>query len=144
MMAPDSRGRTWDRALGAFGPDVGFIDSALRFTFERCAVDPERIALLGFSDGASYALSLGASNGDLFTHLIALSPGFSDPEAPIVGKPEVFISHGTNDRVLSVRNSRAIASMYEMDGYPVEYVEFEGRHEIPADVRTRAFDWFLG
>jgi predicted esterase len=30
----------------------------------------------GFSDGASYALSLGLANGDLFTHVLGFSPGF--------------------------------------------------------------------
>jgi len=145
MMAPDSRGRSWDRVVGDFGPDVAFIDSALRYTFERCAIDPTRVALAGFSDGASYALSLGPSNGDLFTHLIAWSPGFSDAAEPIVGEPEVFVSHGTQDNVLSVHGTRgAIVPMLEMDGYSVEYMEFEGRHEMPPEVRDRALDWFLG
>ena len=36
--------------------DVWFIDAALAWTFERCFVDAVRIALAGFSDGASYAL----------------------------------------------------------------------------------------
>ena len=31
------------------------------------AVDPARIAVAGFSDGASYALSLGLTNGTLLT-----------------------------------------------------------------------------
>ena len=145
LLAPDSRGRTWDRVHGPFGPDVGFIDSALRYTFERCAIDPERIALAGFSDGASYALSLGPSNGDLFTHIIAWSPGFSRREEPTVGEPRVFVSHGRADDVLPVTASRnGIVPLFEMDGYSVEYAEFEGRHEIPPDVRTRALDWFLG
>lgn len=144
LLAPDSRGRSWDRAIADFGPDVGFIDAVLRYTFERCAIDPRRIALAGFSDGASYALSLGPSNGDLFTHLIAWSPGFSDPADPIVGLPEVFVSHGTADRVLPVALSRhAIVPMFEMDGYDVEYVEFDGQHEMPNQVVSRAFDWFL-
>lgn len=30
----------------------------------------------GFSDGASYALSLGLPNGNLFSHIVAFSPGF--------------------------------------------------------------------
>jgi phospholipase/carboxylesterase len=34
------------------------------------------VALGGFSDGASYALSLDLTNGDLFASLIAFSPGF--------------------------------------------------------------------
>ncbi len=145
LLAPESRARTWDRALADFGPDVAFIDSALRHTFARCAVDPAHIALAGFSDGASYALSLGPSNGDLFTHLIAWSPGFSDPADPIVGAPKVFLSHGSTDRVLPVVGSRlALVPMFEMDGYDIEYVEFEGDHEMPPAIVERALDWFLG
>lgn len=145
LMAPDSRGRTWDRVRGDFGPDVRFIDSALRYTFDRCAIDSTRIALTGFSDGASYVLSLGPSNGDLFTHLIAFSPGFSNPADPIIGSPLVFVSHGLSDPVLPVSGSRrGIVPMFEMDGYRVEYVEFEGRHEIPLEIKARALDWFLG
>lgn len=144
MIAPDSRGRTWDRIQGDFGPDVGFIDSALRYVFDRCSIDESRIALGGFSDGASYALSLGPSNGDLFTHLLAWSPGFSAPADPIVGEPEVFVSHGTQDAVLRVELSRiVIVPMFRMDGYDIEYHEFDGRHEMPADVVTRSLDWFL-
>lgn len=144
LLAPDARGRTWDRVGGVFGPDVAFIDAALRHTFERCAIDESHIALAGFSDGASYALSLGPSNGDLFTHLVAWSPGFSDPQEPIVGSPPVFISHGTADRVLSVAGTRhALVPMFEMDGYAVEYLEFDGVHELPSDVVGAAMDWFL-
>lgn len=145
LAAPDSRGRTWDRAHGDFGPDVAFIDAVLRFTFERCAIDDARVALAGFSDGASYALSLGPSNGDLFTHLIAWSPGFSNPAEPIVGRPRVLISHGREDEVLPVRVSRsAIAPMFEMDGYDTTYLEFEGRHELTDTVVEESFEWFLG
>ena len=144
LVAPDSRGRTWDRVNGAFGPDVAFIDAVLRFTFERCVIDPLRIALAGFSDGASYALSLGPPNGDLFSHLIAWSPGFSDPEDPIVGAPRVFVSHGSDDRVLPVSMSRsAIVPMFEMDGYEVTYFEFTGRHELTTEAVDKGLNWFL-
>jgi phospholipase/carboxylesterase len=144
LLAPESRGGTWDRVGGVFGADVAFIDAALRHTFERCAIDEAHIALAGFSDGASYALSLGPSNGDLFTHLVAWSPGFSDPEEPIVGSPPVFVSHGTADRVLPVAGTRhALVPMFEMDGYAVDYVEFDGVHELPEDVIDATMDWFL-
>ena len=144
LLAPESRARTWDAIRGTFGPDVLFLDSVLRHTFSRCAIDPSRIALIGFSDGASYALSLGPSNGDLFTHLIAFSPGSSYPEDPIVGRPRVFVSHGTEDRVLPVSLSRdGIAPMFEMDGYEIRYEEFVGGHEMPESIVTAALDWFL-
>jgi len=144
LLAPESRGRTWDAIQGMFGSDVIFLDSALQYVFSRCAIDPEKIALAGFSDGASYALSLGPSNGDLFTRLIGFSPGFSYPEDPIIGRPKVFISHGTEDRVLPVALSRdGIAPMFDMDGYTIHYEEFTGGHEMPPEVLAKALDWFL-
>src|SRR5512141_2667274 len=66
MLAPDSRDSTWDAIRGEFGPDVGFLNRALERVFQTVEVDPARLAIGGFSDGASYALSLGLINGDLF------------------------------------------------------------------------------
>ena len=54
---------------------------------------PPGIVAEGFSDGASYALCLGLLNGDLFTHVIAFSPGFVT-DGSRRGKPRVFVSHG--------------------------------------------------
>lgn len=141
VLAPDSRGRTWDVLTGGFGPDVDFIDAALDRVFEAVAVDPRLLAISGFSDGASYALSLGLGNGDLFSHILAFSPGFMAPDAR-QGTPPVFVSHGTHDAVLSVDAcSRALVPILEEVGYPVEYVEFDGGHEVPPDVLRRALEW---
>ncbi len=145
FLAPDSRGSTWDVVRGRFGPDVEFLDRALRHTFERCWIDPERIALGGFSDGASYALSLGVSNGDLFTHLVAYSPGFMRPSDPIVGKPRIYVSHGTQDNVLPVTISRdGIVPTLRNADYDVTYQEFAGGHGVPSEISESALDWFLG
>jgi phospholipase/carboxylesterase len=144
VLAPDSRGRTWDAILGGFGPDVEFINAGLAYTFERMAVDPARIGIGGFSDGASYALSLGVANGDLFTHVLAFSPGFIARAGPR-GKPRVFISHGTRDEVLPIdRTSRSIVPDLERRGYDVTYREFNGPHTVPADLAREAFGWFTG
>lgn len=144
LLATDSRYASWDLRFGAFGPDVEFLDEALALVFRRCAVDPAHIALAGFSDGASYALSLGVSNGDLFTHLIGYSPGFLAAIGPIVGKPRVFISHGTADRILPVSESRGvIVPAFEDEGYDVTYHEFAGGHQVPSAVSDVAMEWFL-
>jgi phospholipase/carboxylesterase len=144
FLAPDSRSDTWDLMRGGFGADVDFLDRALEHTFERCRIDPARIALAGFSDGASYALSLGISNGDLFTNLVAYSPGLLNPSPPLVGEPRIFVSHGTQDPVLSVSLSRAfIVPELSNAGYDVTYREFEGGHDVPAEISEEALDWFL-
>ncbi|HYN98923.1 MAG TPA: phospholipase, partial [Actinomycetota bacterium] len=142
LLAPDSRRATWDVILGDFGPDVQFIDRALRHVFERYLVDPDHIAIEGFSDGASYALSLGLTNGDLFDSIIAFSPGFLAP-GDLTGSPEVFISHGVNDEVLPIsRTSRRIVPSLERR-YDLQYEEFDGPHVVPADMAQMAVRRFL-
>jgi phospholipase/carboxylesterase len=143
VLAPPSRDQTWDVLRGGFGPDVKFIDEALAATFERCAIDVQRLAVGGFSDGASYALSLGLTNGDLFTHVIALSPGFMAP-AHQVGAPRIYVSHGTRDMVLPIeRCSRRLVPVLERAGYDVLYHEFDGPHTVPMDVAREAVDWLI-
>ncbi|HEX8646723.1 MAG TPA: PHB depolymerase family esterase [Thermoleophilaceae bacterium] len=141
LLAPDSRGSTWDVIRGGFGPDVEFIDSALEHVFARWPVDPARVAVGGFSDGASYALSLGIGNGDLFTHVIAFSPGFAAPAAR-VGRPRMYLTHGTHDRVLPIdRCSRRLVPLFEAGEYDVTYEEFDGGHTVPAELAGRAVAW---
>ena len=141
LLAPDSRGRTWDVLLGGYGPDVDFIDRALAHTFGRYAVDAENITVEGFSDGASYALGLGVANGDLFQRIVAFSPGFAPPSAE-KGRPHVFVSHGTSDQVLPIdRCSRRIVPALERQGYDVRFVEFDGGHDVPGDIVDDALAW---
>ena len=65
-------------------------------------------AVSGFSDGASYALSLGVANGDLFDSVIAFSPGVLAPRVS-KGRPRFFVSRGTEDQVLPIgRTSRRL------------------------------------
>lgn len=143
LLAPDSRAYTWDIVLGGFGPDVEFVDRALTAAFQRQSVDPARVAIGGFSDGASYALTLGLANGDLFSRVLAFSPGFV---ADVVrrGSPRFFVSHGTRDTVLPIDTcGRRIAREFRGLGYDVRFVEFDGGHTVPAGVAEAAVDWLV-
>ncbi len=144
VLAVDSRGTVWDVSASKFGPDVAFIDSALAWTFDRCAVDPTRILLEGFSDGASYTLGLGLTNGDLFSRLVAFSPGYiPESSSPWRGSPKIFISHGRQDPVLPIdAASRVIVSDLQSQQYDVTYMEFDGGHDVPPAILTSAVDWF--
>ncbi len=140
LLVPNSRGRTWDAVLGGFGADVEFLDRVLRQVFRECAVDPHRLVVAGFSDGASYALSLGLTNGTLFSHVIAFSPGFMQA-GERRGKPAVLIFHGKRDAVLPFNNARRIAGDLQEAGYAVRFREFDGGHLVSPEMVTEALRW---
>jgi phospholipase/carboxylesterase len=145
LLAPASRAATWDIIVNSsFDMDVIFMDQALDLVFERYTIDPAHMAIGGFSDGASYALCLGLTNGDLFTHILAFSPGFAYTLEQ-KGKPAVFISHGLHDQVLPINPcSRRIVPQLQHQGLAVNYHEFDGAHEIPAVISKSGVQWFSG
>lgn len=143
LLIPDSRAQSWDIIHGGFGPDVEFIDRALTLAFDRCRIDPSAVAIGGISDGASYALSLGVTNGDLFSAIVAFSPGFIVP-MDVVGQPRVFVSHGVNDRILPIDAcGRPIVAGLKGAGYDIEYLEFDGGHEMPEPIVRSGFKWLV-
>lgn len=145
LAAPASHESTWDIiASRTYGPDLAMVDRTLEHVFAHYAIDTNRIGIGGFSDGASYALTLGLANGELFTHVLAFSPGFIGPIEP-QGAPAVFISHGDADTVLPVDScSRPIVHQLRAAGYPLTYREFQGGHLIPPEIATDAVNWFKG
>jgi len=143
LLAPESRSTTWDAIRGEFGDDVAFLNRALEHVFSRLSVDPARVAVGGFSDGASYGLSLGLANGDLFPRVVACSPGFVI-QAPAHGRPRVFVSHGKADQILPIDLcSRVIVPRLKSMGYDVTFREFDGRHELPPGIALDAMRWMI-
>jgi phospholipase/carboxylesterase len=141
VLAPNSRGATWDAIGGSFGADVEHLNRVLEAAFNLAAIDRARISVGGFSDGATYAISLGLINGDLFKSVVAFSPGFV-VSGEAHGKPRIFISHGTHDHILPIdRCGRRVASGLKSRGYDVTFREFDGDHEIPADVAREGLKW---
>jgi predicted esterase len=154
LLVPQSIKGTWDMIedlksrLGIemnvqprYGKDLKALDAALADLFGKVAVDPARIGIMGFSDGATYALSVGTANPQLFKRVIAFSPG-----PAFIGKsgPDqfVFISHGENDRVLPYANARGFASRLRVKGVPVEFEKFDGGHEVPKAIKEKAMAFF--
>lgn len=141
LLAVDSRKRTWDFAGGTFGPDILFIDSALTDTFARYRIDPKRLAIGGFSDGATMSLAVGLSNGDLFSHVVAWTPG-ALIDTRHRGEPRVLISHGLMDPLFPVGSkARAFVNELRKQGYTVDYREFAGGHVLPADIIHDSMGW---
>jgi len=148
VLAPDSRGpTTWDLIeQRAFGPDPAFLDRALEAVVDRVDADIDvggRLALGGVSDGASYALSIGLANGDVFGTVLAFSPGFLAVPGT-VGTPRVFVSHGTADPILPIDAcSRRLVPPLREAGYEVQFTEFDGGHTVPPEIADEAARWWL-
>lgn len=129
-LAPDSRGVTWDMEVLRRGDDLVFLGGALRRVLAGHAVDPARVAVGGFSDGASFALALGLTQQPLFSRVLAFSPGFLQPFRR-GSRPEILVAHGSQDTVLPVAKcGRAIVRTLQRGGYKPDYREFTGGHEL--------------
>jgi phospholipase/carboxylesterase len=111
VLAPNSRDTTWDAIRGSFGEDVEFINRALSRTFETAAIDPARVSIGGFSDGASYALALGLINGDLFSGVVAFSAGFIVDNTPHGKQPRFFLH--TEQRIIFFRLIDAVVALLQ-------------------------------
>ena len=137
LLIPDALSTSWDMLRGGFGPDLAFLDRALLWTMQRYLVDEQAMAIAGFSDGASYALTVGLMNGDLFSDILAFSPGYMAPLRR-QGQPRIFVAHGKQDPVLPVQRGHAIAQRLAHEGYRVSYEEFDGAHIVPPPIARAA------
>lgn len=154
LLIPTTRGATWDmildlqRRFGAemnvtprYGKDLKALDEALADVFAKVAIDPARVGVMGFSNGATYAFSVGTANPQLFHTVIAFSPGpaFLGKSSPA---QRIFISHGEQDEVLPYSYTRAIVSQLRVKKAPLMFESFKGGHTVPKDIRAKAFDFF--
>ncbi|MFG1381928.1 alpha/beta hydrolase [Xanthobacter versatilis] len=143
LLVPQSTFPTWDIVIAGNGPDRERVEMALATVAARFAVDPGRIAFAGHSDGGSYALSLGLTNGHFVTHVIASSAGFMSVHRQ-QGAPRVFISHGVHDEQIPVaRSARVHAALLKDAGYDVTFMEYNGPHAWQPPVVALAVDFFL-
>lgn len=143
ILAPQAPGVTWGVGPKSFGGEYQRINQTMEMAASHFNIDPKRIAIGGFSDGASYALSLGLANGDLISAIVVFSPGFIVRSIGR-GQPSIFISHGLSDRVLPIDvTSRSFAQSLRKNGYNVTLQEFGGGHEVPGWIRDEAMQWLI-
>ncbi len=156
LVIPQSKGPTWDMIedlksrLGAemnvqprYGKDLKALDVSLADLFARVAVDPARVGIMGFSDGATYAVSVGTANPQLFHTVIAYSPGPAFPTKFDITQ-RIFISHAEEDPVLPYSTTRGMVAKMRVKKMPVMFESFHGKHEVPKDIHAKAVAYFMG
>ena len=150
FLIPRSVLPTWDLLTGMGRDDLDFLEYAYDLIYRRYPIDPERQALLGYSDGASYALSVGLSNAGVFSAVMGWAAGFEviDREAAASSptKPRVLLEYGTHDPIFPFeRIALPMRANLEQLGYTVEFrVDEGGKHWPSGTFHTEALDWFLG
>ncbi len=143
LLAPESAAPFWGATAGRLREDVATIDALLAEVFRRHAVDPSRIALVGFSNGGALTLALGPANGDLFTRLVALAPGAPASTVPRGGRPQVLVVQGRRDSVVPASSTRALVARLRRGGLRVRLREFSGGHEVRPEIAAGALRWAI-
>jgi phospholipase/carboxylesterase len=146
LLALQSEAGSWPRRSQEVsrGPDAANFNEAIAALTARAPVDSERVVLLGFSDGASHALSFGLARSKTFRAILAMSPGYAF--APRRPDPTqlIFIAHGRRDTVLPAPNVREMIKGLEGAGYRPEVRWFNGGHRIDPALLNAALDFALG
>ena len=143
LLVPQSQFPTWDLVIAGNGPDRERLDTALGAVAARFPIDPTHVCFAGHSDGGSYALSLGLTNGQFVTHIIVSSAGFMSVQRQ-KGAPRIFMSHGVNDEQIPIdRSARTHAALLRDAGYDLTYMEYNGPHAYQPPVVALAVAFFL-
>ncbi|MEX2207459.1 MAG: hypothetical protein WEF50_14615 [Myxococcota bacterium] len=149
FLVPRSLLPTWDLIASPERPDLDFLEYAYDLIYRRYPVDAGRQALLGYSDGASYALSVGLSNPHLFRAVMGWAAGFIalDRTFNLDGdrKPLVLLEYGTHDPLFPFeRVAIPMRENLRKAGYTVEFrVDQGGKHWPSPDFLPEALDWFF-
>lgn len=109
--------------------------------------DPERVYLLGFSQGAIMSLTTALSSPASIAGIVPLS-GRIPPEAQpwiapkeqLAGLP-ILLIHGTQDAVISVSHARQAHEILQKLPVTLTYQEFEMAHEVTPRVLRVVLAW---
>jgi predicted esterase len=143
LLVPQSLFPTWDIVIAGNGPDRERLDIGLAEVASRFTLDPAHFAFAGHSDGGSYSLSTGLSNGHLVSHILAFSAGFMTVLAQ-EGSPRVFIAHGQQDTQTPIDTAgRSHAAKLRRAGYELTYIEHPGPHASQPDMVKLGVEYFL-
>jgi len=110
----------------------GFLEDAM----DSYPIDPDRVVLMGFSQGGVMAYDLALGRPERYAALVALSSWL--PDAIVDGLPEndaraslvTLLIHGTKDPMISIDNAREARDKLRGLGIEAAWGEYEMGHEI--------------
>ena len=147
-LVPEAAGRLWypfsllekvERNRPALNSALGLVKRVME-KIAAANLAPERVVLLGFSQGASVALEFAARNAQRYGGIVALSGALLGPEGTprdyegsLAGTP-LFLGHGDSDPNLPKRRVDETATVFERLGAVVTKKIYPGLgHAMNAD-----------
>lgn len=127
---------------------IALSDKFVQETIDRLQVDPDRLYLMGFSQGSmiAHALLLGgrsrpagvaACSGRLVDEVFAAVP----PD-DVLQERRLFVSHGRFDDIIPVECGQRIRDWYASTPVELEYHEYDMAHGIDQDCIKDLSTWF--
>jgi phospholipase/carboxylesterase len=111
------------------------------------------VYILGFSQGAAYALLSGFKYPQMVAGIISIGGLFpeTDTEFSMLKEEEiengkkfrVFVAQGNQDRVIPAGIGAKTAEKLKKYGYEVEYQEYEGGHEVTPEFLKKIYSWMV-
>ena len=95
----------------------------------------------GFSQGGMVATHIGLTQKINFKGVISMSSRLLQDNMTITNQAPVFISHGSNDQVISVEEGRKSREILEKSECTVSYKEYEMAHEIRQETINDLKEW---
>jgi len=106
---------------------------------------PRKVSLLGFSQGATLAMAVAASEPTLVKDVVAIAgrmpPGV--PKSDATPKPGVLVLQGTRDNLVSIERADATVAELKARGLAPDSRRFEAGHEISQEMRAALESWLL-
>jgi phospholipase/carboxylesterase len=147
LLAPTSRGRTWD--LHAPEADLAAIADALAVADGIHPLAADRRLLLGMSDGGTFATIAALRGAPGFTHVAPVAASFS-PLMIALAEPgalralPVRLTHGARDWMFPVETAREAAAALRAAGAAMSWREIPDlAHAWPREEAGAILDWFL-
>ena len=109
---------------------IVYLDATLTEITSRFNINRTDLVIGGFSQGGMLAIHAGLASGITFKGVIAMSAKLVSESSIISTQTPVFISHGSNDQVVSVNEGRRARDVLENAGHIVTYREYPMAHEI--------------